>query len=97
MEFRQANWTCIVVTCRFSTLAYISTMKNLLFTLPKSEMKEIYTKQKKKEPEPLTAQFSHRLLREDAIKQQKERQQKTTELFPSGTFNLCSQEHLVNN
>ena len=72
-------------------------MKNLLFTLPKSEMKEIYTKQKKKEPEPLTAQFSHRLLREDAIKRQKERQQKTTELFPSGTFNLCSQEHLVNN
>ena len=65
-------------------------MKNLLFTLPKSEMKKIYMKQKQRELEPLTAQFTDRLSREDAIKRQKERKQKVTELFPTGTFNLCT-------
>ena len=74
----------------FFTLAYVSKMKNLLFTLPKSEMKEIYMKQKQREPEPLTAQFTDRLSREDTNKRQKERKQKVTELFPTGTFNLCT-------
>ena len=53
-------------------------------------MKEIYMKQKQREPELLIAQFTGRLSRKDTIKRQKERKQKVTELFPTGTFNLCT-------
>ena len=60
-------------------------MKKLLVTVSKVEMKEIYTKQKQKEPSPLTAQFIDRLSREDAIKRQNERWQKTVQLIPAGT------------
>lgn len=49
-------------------------------------MKDIYIKHKQKEPEPLTAQFTDRLSWEDAIKRQKERKQKVTELFPPGRY-----------
>jgi hypothetical protein len=45
----------------------------------------MYTKQKQKEPSPLSAQFVDCLSREDAIKRQNERQQKTVQLIPAGT------------
>ena len=67
-------------------LGYVCEMKKLLVTMSKAEMKEVYQRQKQKEPDPLTAQFSDRLSREDAIKRQIERQKKTVNLVPSGTF-----------
>ena len=61
-------------------------MKKLLVTLPTSKMREIYQIQKSKAPESLTAQFTDRLSRDDAIKQQKEKRKISVELFPSGKF-----------
>lgn len=65
-------------------------MKKLLVTMSKAEMKEVYQKQKQKEPDPLTAQFSDRLSREDAIKRKIERRKKTVKLVPSGTVYFIS-------
>lgn len=72
---------------------YVDTMKTLLFTLPKSEMKKALDKYSAKVPEPLNRQFPERKSKENAVKDYKARKKMTrTSLFPSGKlFCLTSQ------
>lgn len=69
-----------------SPVGYVTDLKKLLVTIPISEMREIYQTYQRKTPESLTAQFTDRLSRDDAIKRQKERRQISVELFPPGKF-----------
>lgn len=71
-------------------LGYVDTMKKLLFTLPKSEMKKGLDKYSAKVPEPLNRQFPDRKSTEEAVQGYNARKKKTkTCLFPSGKL-LCS-------
>ena len=64
-------------------------MKKLLFTLPKSEMKNIMDRYSTKIPEPLNRQFPDRVSKEEAVKGYKERKQKKkAPLFPAGKFTI---------
>ena len=64
---------------------YVDTMRKLLFTLPKSEMKEILERYSAKAPEPLNRQFPERKSKEEAVKgYRRKKQMKKTSLFPSG-------------
>ena len=64
---------------------YVDTLKNLLFTLPKAEMKKVHEKYESRVPEPLNRQFPDRVNKEDAVKvYQARKAMKKTSLFPPG-------------
>ena len=67
---------------------YVEDMKQLLFTLTKPEMAEVYSRYSAKAPEPLSAQFSDRMDKESAVKAYKEKcgKRKNIQLFPTGIF-----------
>lgn len=67
---------------------YVEDMKQLLFTLTKPEMAEVYSRYSAKAPEPLTAQFTDRMDKQSAVKAYKEKCGKRTnvQLFPTGMF-----------
>ena len=68
-------------------LGYVDAMKALLFTLPKSEMKEVLERYSGKVPKPLNQQFPARRSKEEAVEvYQTRRKMKKTSLFPSGLF-----------
>lgn len=72
------NWAVI-----FS--GYVDTLKNLLFTLPKAEMKKVDEKYAARVPEPLNQQFPDRVNKEDAVKfYQARKATKKTSLSPPG-------------
>ena len=50
---------------------YVEDMKQLLFTLTKPEMAEVYSRYSCKAPEPLTAQFNDRMDKQTAVKRTK--------------------------
>ena len=66
-------------------------MKQLLFTLTKPEMAEIYNRYSAKAPEPLSAQFDDRVDKESAVKAYKEKcgKRNKIQLFPTGTEPFC--------
>ena len=66
-------------------------MKQLLFTLTKPEMAEIYNRYSAKAPEPLSAQFDDRVDKESAVEAYKEKYGKRNkiQLFPTGTVPFC--------
>ena len=60
-------------------------MKAILFTLPKSEMKEVL--EKYSVPKPLNQQYPARRSKAEAVEvYQTRRKMKKTSLFPSGLF-----------
>ena len=68
---------------------YVDSLKKLLFTLPKSKLKEILARWAAKAPEPLNRQFPERLNKEEAIKgYNAKKQMKKTTLFPPGWFSI---------
>ncbi|PFX22546.1 putative RNA-directed DNA polymerase from transposon X-element [Stylophora pistillata] len=74
MEWSEKNW-------------YVDTLKNLLFTLPKAEMKKVDEKYAARVPEPLNQQFPDRVNKEDAVKfYQARKATKKTSLFPPGSI-----------
>ena len=66
-------------------------MKQLLFTLTKPEMAEIYNRYFAKAPEPLSAQFDDHVDKESAVKAYKEKcgKRNKIQLFPTGTEPFC--------
>ena len=69
---------------------YVEDMKQLLFTLTKPEMAEVYSRYSAHAPEPLSAQFDDRVDKESAVKAYKEKCGKRNEiqLFPTGAVSL---------
>ena len=63
-------------------------MKQLLFTLTKPEMAEVYSRYSAKAPEPLSAQFNDRIDKQSAVTAYKEKcgKIKNIQLFPTGIF-----------
>ena len=52
---------------------YVEDMKQLLFTLTKPEMAEVYSRYSAKAPEPLSAQFNDRIDKQSAVTAYKEK------------------------
>ena len=71
-------------------LGYVDSMKKILFTLPKSEMKEVFHKYSTKAPAPLNNQFPDRLKKDVAVTDYKERtqQRQKTPLFPPSKYSM---------
>ena len=67
---------------------YVEDLKQLLFTLTKPVMTEVYSRYSAKAPEPLSAQFNDRMDKQSAVKAYKEKCGKRTniQLFPTGIF-----------
>ena len=65
-------------------------MKQLLFTLTKPEMAEVYSRYSAHAPEPLSAQFDDRVDKESAVKAYKEKcgKRNKIQLFPTGAVSL---------
>ena len=63
-------------------------MKQLLFTLTKPEMAEVYSRYSAKAPEPLSTQFNKRIDKQSAVNTYKEQcgKRSNTRLFPAGIF-----------
>ena len=72
-------------------VGYVEDIKQLLFTLTKPEMAEVYNRYSAKAPEPLSAQFNDRIDKQSAVKAYKEKcgKVRNTALFPSGISLLC--------
>jgi len=69
----------------FIFVAYVESMKSLLFTLPKAVMKEVFERFSAKAPKPLNTQFPDRTTKAVAVKNYQERAKKknSTQLFPT--------------
>ena len=67
-------------------VGYVEDIKQLLFTLTKPEMAEVYSRYSAKAPEPLSAQFNDRIDKQSAVKAYNEKCGKVRNipLFPSG-------------
>ena len=76
-ESKYSPFSCFV--------GYVENVKQLLFTLTKPEMTEVYNRYSKKAPKSLSAQFSDRMDKQSAVKAYKEKRAKgSTQLFPTG-------------
>ena len=65
-------------------LGYVDAMKALLFTLPKSEMREVLERYSGKVPKSFNQQFPARRSKQEAVEvYQTRRKMKRTSLFPS--------------
>ena len=78
------NQNTFAVTFLIFYAGYVESRKTLLFTLSKSELKEVSNRYTAKAPNPLSAQFADRLDKETAVKNYEARNQKknSTPLFP---------------
>ena len=67
-------------------MGYVEDIKQLLFTLTKPEMVEVYSRYSAKAPGPLSAQFNDRSDKQSAVKAYNEKCGKVRNipLFPSG-------------
>ena len=67
-------------------VGYVEDIKQLLFTLTKPEMAEVYSRYSAKAPESLSAQFNDRIDKQSAVKAYNEKCGKVRNilLFPSG-------------
>lgn len=68
---------------------YVDSLKRLLFTVSKSDLKKVFDEYSAKAPNPLNTQFADRLSKEEAVKSYEERikSRKSASLFPpSGYF-----------
>ncbi|CAB4003930.1 Hypothetical predicted protein [Paramuricea clavata] len=75
---------------------YVDSMKELLFSLSREEMKTILSKYIKKTPKPLNFQFSEKLSKSEAVKKfQAKQQRNNTPLFPPGAVLMCSTYFVV--
>ena len=65
-------------------------MRDLLFTLPRAQMKEVLNDYAKKVPAPLNTQFPDRQGKEEAVHAYRARKQQKmkTPLYPSGKFGV---------
>ena len=69
-------------------VGYVEDIKQLLFTLTKPEMAEVYSRYSAKALEPLSAQFNDRIDKQSAVKAYNKKcgKVRNTPLFPSGIF-----------
>lgn len=65
---------------------YVTEMKKLLFSVTKSALDKTYLKYAAKAPEPLTAQFTERSSKEQAVEAYRKRKDCAIQLFPTGTL-----------
>ena len=78
----------LLIKCFFfivpTTVGYVNTMKEILFNLSQSEMKEVFIRYSSKAPQPLNTKFPDRLKKDAAVKAHKERiqQRQKVALFP---------------
>mgnify|MGYP006973421170 CR=1 FL=1 len=84
MYFTQ--WKKNVFWFLYLHVGYVEDIKQLLFTLTKPEMAEVYSRYSAKAPEPLSAQFNDRIDKQSAVKAYNEKCGKVRNipLFPSG-------------
>ena len=75
----------------FIFVAYVESMKSLLFTLPKAVMKEVFERFSAKAPKPLNTQFPDRTTKAVAVKNYQEiaKKKNSTQLFPTSMY-ICS-------
>lgn len=85
------QWNKILFWFLYLYEGYVEDMKQLLFTLTKPEMAEVYSRYSAKAPEPLSAQFNDRVDKQSAVKTYKEKcgKRNNIQLFPTGTFSSC--------
>ena len=67
---------------------YVKDIKNTLFSLTRSEMKEVLRNVLAKQPKPLTSQFEGRISKEEAIEKRQTRHLMKTVLHPPGEINI---------
>ena len=73
-------------------VGYVKDMKQLLFTLTKPEMAEVYSRYSVKAPEPLSAQFNDRIDKQSAVTAYKEKcgKMRNIQLFVTFQVLLCA-------
>ncbi|XP_028516206.1 uncharacterized protein LOC110243638 [Exaiptasia diaphana] len=65
------------------TYGYVTEMKKLLLSVPKNALDKTYSKYASKAPEPLTAQFTERSSKEQAVEAYRKRKDCAIQLFPT--------------
>ena len=70
-------------------VGYVEDIKQLLFTLTKPEMAEVYSRYSTKAPKPLSARFNDRIDKQSAVKAYKEKCGKMRNIQLFQQVSLC--------
>ena len=74
--------------------AVVKDIKDTLFNLTRTEMKEILTNVLAKQPKPLTSQFEERISKQEAIEKHQARNSIETILHPPGEISIHCMEDI---